>query len=155
MFGTRLGRALCVPAVLIPITIGTLAISSSASAAGPHTAKGGWSVKCAGLTGKIDANGTLYKCTGSGDTQGSGVFPTTETNPVVINWASGYSTTVDVTYSAGSKACPAGEQEFNISGTVVSSTTSTITQGQGIKGDVCENGQTGGLSLVRGDKFKI
>jgi hypothetical protein len=155
MFGIGLGRALFVPAALIAISVGSLAISSSASAAIPQTTRTSWSVKCEGLTGKIDDDGTLYKCSGTGDTQGSGVFPTTPTNPVVINWASGYSTTVDVTYNAGSKPCPSDEQEFNISGTVVSSTTQTITEGERIKGAVCENAQTGSISLVNGHKFKI
>lgn len=155
MFGTRLGRALLVPAVLVPITIGTLAISSSASAAKPQTTRGTWTVKCAGLTGQLNGTGTLYKCSGTGDTEGSGVFPTTQSNPVVINWASGYTTTVDVNYKTGTKKCPTGEQEYDISGLVQSSTTPNINANEIIKGDVCVNLGTSKLSLYPGDKFKI
>jgi len=156
MFRTRLARALLVPAMVIPISVGALAFAGVASAAKPAAkAQGATPVKCKVLTGTIEATGTLTGCTAT-DTGGSGTFPTVPASSATLSWVDGHSTTSSFNYAAGSGTdCPSGGSEFVITGTVTASTAANIVVGDKIKGDVCADLSTGALTLYPGTKFKI
>ncbi|MFZ0665513.1 MAG: hypothetical protein WAM97_07135 [Acidimicrobiales bacterium] len=152
MFRTRLSRALLIPAVLVPLSVGTLAFASSASALKPATS----AVKCSTLTGTIGATGSLSGCTGTGSTGGGGTFPTTGANPSTISWTNGQTTSTTFNYASGSGTlCGRHSTEEIASGTVQSSSTPTIPVGQKFKADICVNTKKDTLSLYPGTKFKI
>lgn len=152
MFRTKLGKVLLVPAaLLVPASIATVAFSSVSSAASPAT---GTVVKCTTLTGTIEATGTISGCSDSANTGGSGTFPTTGASPATVKWASGGSTKATFNYAGGSGACPSGQTQEDITGTVKSNkgAAKSIKIGP-IKGTVCLNGTS--LSLAPGTKFVI
>ncbi|MFZ0665512.1 MAG: hypothetical protein WAM97_07130 [Acidimicrobiales bacterium] len=153
MFRTRLSRALLVPAVLVPVSLGSLAFAANASAAAKPAAAAA-AVKCTSLSGTVGGTGTVTGCKGTGSTGGSGSFPASPASSATITWANGQTTTASFNYASGSGTdCPSGGSEYVITGTVSSSTTKTIPKGQKLKGDVCLNGVS--LSLYPGTKFKV
>jgi hypothetical protein len=153
MFRTRLVKVLLVPAALmIPASAATLALSTNVASATTTKA-----VKCTTLSGQALATGSLTGCSDSANTGSSGTFPTqpSSSGKATIKWASGGKTTATFNYTSAGSACPSGDTEEVITGTVTKNTGAAKSIKIGpIKGDVCVS-STLALSLAPGTKFTI
>jgi hypothetical protein len=144
MFRSRTGRALLIPALLLPLAAATIAFAGSASASSPKVS---YPVKCHSLTGTVGATGTISGC--NGNTGGSGSFPAVPASSATVTWANGKTTKASFNYatvSSSAQTCPSSDSEYKITGTVSADTTGSIPVGSGLKGFVCLNGSS--LSLA-------
>jgi hypothetical protein len=158
MFSSRTGRALLVPALLVPLAAATLAFAGVSSAASPKLS---YPVKCSHLTGTVGATGKISGC--NGNTGGSGSFPAVPSSSATVTWANGKTTKASFNYatvSSSAQTCPSSDSEYKITGTVSADTTGSIPVGSGLKGFVCLSGNSLSLApTVKGGstpkKFKI
>lgn len=155
MLRTRIAKALLVPAIAIPVTVGALAFAGVASAASPSVKPAGdFPVKCTSLSGTVGGTGTISGCKGNG-TATSGTFPTNGSSPVTVSWSNGTTTTTSFSYSSGSGTdCPSSGTEEVVTGTTTGGTDTLIAKGLKLKGDICFT-STLQLSLYPGTKFKV
>jgi hypothetical protein len=138
MLRSRTGRALLVPALLVPITAATLVFAGVASASSSTKASTSYPVKCKKLTGTVGTTGTITSC--NGNTGGSGSFPAVPASSATVTWANGDTTTASFNYaevSSSKQTCPSKDSEYEITGTVSADTTGSIPVGSGLKGYVC------------------
>lgn len=135
-------RVLTVGALMVPATLGTLALANPAGAM-VYTS-------CSSLSGLNLSGQTDYLSGCNGPTGGSGTFSGALTSPMTISWAGGGTTTIYFkTKSVHKSKCSAGSLEMPLSGRAKHSTGPATK----IKGMFFANvciGPTDNLSLLPG-----
>ena len=155
---SALNRCLVAAAVVVPMSIGTLALSSAASAGGPYAPS------CKKLVGNFETSSSaaLSGCNDGPATKGKGTMPfgLSSTGPgqtINVTWKKTPNTTTSDNADieiASTDTCPDPmvNLEVTISGTVTSAT-GPFTEGAPVTATICANGTTGALSLKKKTKF--
>jgi len=167
MFSTKLARAVLIPAAfMIPVSVASLAISSTAGASVRPAVKAATdTAKCTTLKGTVNAGtlaakGTLSGCTPTAQTDGTGAFSGSASNSTAtITWGASHGvTSSSFTYSiSGQGSCPTNDDEIVVSGSVTGSTgkAKKIKAGQPLSADVCYNPNSGKIALLKGTTFDV
>lgn len=139
-------------AICMAIAFAFLALNLSST--GQATAAGTGAV-CTTLTGTLP-RAKLFSCTDAAGTGGSGHFRFQ--NPSTIKWANGDTTTVSPFTGAAvpkGNLCPAGSEEFRLSGRVSADSSGTIEVGGKVSGLACVNPNTDAVVNARGKTFEV
>ena len=124
-------KVLTAGGLLLSLSVATLAFAGTASALTPLSA-----VTCSHLVGSAStATATLSGC--SAATGGSGAISSFEPIGGKVKWSNGTKTRYTSTFTNGGTACPSTTTEYNIKGTVSSSTNTSIPVGAVVKMKVC------------------
>jgi len=131
--------------IALPASVAAVSLSSPASAAAASSA-----VSCKKLTGNISGNITISKCKPKSKTNKSASAPATSlASGGTITWASsGQTTTVSLTVTQEGTACPKGDTEYVVSGSVTGGSSTYTKSGDAVAGEACLTG-SGNLSLVK------
>jgi hypothetical protein len=129
--------------VALPASVAAVSLASPASAAAS-------SVSCKKLSGNISGNVTISKCKPKSKTNKSASAPATSlASGGTITWASsGQTTTVTLSINQSGTACPKGDNEYIVTGSVTGGTSSYTKSGDAVNGEACLTG-SGNLSLVK------
>jgi hypothetical protein len=131
------------------VSLATLAFAGTASALTPLSA-----VTCTHLVGNGNTDtGTLSGCSSPMD--GSGAISSFTPSGGDVAWSNGTATDYTATDTNGGTACPSTTTEFNIKGTVSSSSNSSIPVGAVVKMTVCGKASTGKLKNAAGTHVKF
>ena len=135
--------------LILAVSLSTLAFAGTASAASPLSA-----VTCTHLVGSATSlTATLSGC--SATTGGSGTISSFVPTGGNVAWSDGTSTDYTATDTTGGTACPSTTTQFNIKGSVSSSTNKSIPVGAVVKMTVCANPSTGKLKNAKGTRVKF
>jgi len=160
MFRTRVAKALLIPAMVVPTTVGTLAFASASGAAvKPASA----TAKCTVLSGNYQSTANLSNCNNTTVTGGSGSFPAdglSETSgTVTLTWANDLTSVINYNATLETNpACGKGKKYIYVilKGNVADGGTNTgIPVGDKVSADICFNSKNGNLALLTGKKFKV
>jgi hypothetical protein len=117
------------------LPLAAMAGGASASAATDSAVKA--PVHCTQLSGNpIKDKGLLGGC-GKVATRGKGKLSSFLPTGATISWANGSTTTYTSTYTKSGSLCPVGSLEYNITGSVTSSTNRYIPVGAPVKMTAC------------------
>jgi hypothetical protein len=132
-----------VTVVALPASVVAVSFSSPASAATS-------SVSCKKLTGNIASTVTISKCKPKSKTNKSASAPATSlASGGTITWASsGQTTTVTLSVNQSGTACPKGDSEYIVTGSVTGGTSTYTHSGDAVNGEACLT-SSGNLSLVK------
>ncbi|MGO9344407.1 MAG: hypothetical protein ACLP6E_18120 [Acidimicrobiales bacterium] len=134
---------------LLLSAVATLALAGTASASTPASA-----VACTHLVGNASTlTANLSGC--SAGTGRSGSITSFVPSGGDVTWSNGTTTDYTASYTNSGTLCPAGTEEFNIKGTVSSSTNSSIPVGAVVKMKICSNPTTGKLKNASGTTLKF
>jgi hypothetical protein len=135
--------------LLLSVWGATLAFAGTASAATPLSA-----VTCTHLKGSSSTDtANLSGC--SAATGGSGAIMSFVPAGGDITWSNGTTTDYTDTATNSGTLCPSSSAEFNIKGTVSSSTNTSIAVGAVVKMKVCANQTNGKLKNAAGTIVKF
>lgn len=147
-----IGVAVAVSTLAVP-AVAVLGIAGQASAASPDHA----TVKCRTLAGNAGTGtATISNCTAS-TSGGSGSLSSFVPAGGDVAWANG--TTTDYTSTVQPQnttfPCPSGTSQFNLKGSVTSSTNASVPVGATVKMVVCFNMSNEDLTNAPGSKIKF
>ena len=154
MFSSRIMRMSVgglVTGVLLATPLAALAgLSTPASASTPM-------IVCSQAKGNLGGNITFKRCTGN--TGGSSLTQLSSTvlsGSATISWVSGKVTGTTVSQRVvGQGSCPAGNEEYVISGIVEVDTTGSAPVGGVVKGKLCVTTSTGNFKLLTGTSYRF
>jgi hypothetical protein len=167
MFRTKLAKAVLIPAAfMIPVSVGSLALTSAAGASvRPAVKAAADTASCKTLKGTVNpatlaAKGTLSGCTPTAVTDGTGAFSGSgSSSSATITWGASHGvTSSSFTYTiSGQGSCPTNDDEIVVSGAVTKSTgkAKKIKAGQPLSADVCYNTSKGTIALLKGTTFDV
>ena len=142
-------KVLLAGGLLLSVSLANLAFAGTASAVTPLSA-----VTCSHLVGSANTlTATLSGCTGA--TGGSGAISSFVPTGGDVTWSNGTTTDYTATATNGGTKCPSNATEFNIKGTVSSSTNTHIPVGAVVKMKVCSTASTGKLKNAPGTLVKF
>lgn len=141
-------KALTAGGLLLSLSVATLAFAGTASALTPLSA-----VTCSHLLGSASTDtATLSGC--SAATGGSGAISSFVPGGGNVTWSNGTTTGYTSTFTTGGTKCPSTAVEVKITGTVSSSTNTSIPVGAVVKMKVCSY-NSGKLKNAKGTLVKF